>query len=250
MTMGVGFLCRTGIVIASDRQVTSTDSHTFPARKTRQISWSNGKGIYTFSGSPFTAGEFRREIESRLTRQTSASEEEVRGYFKDSLAACLKEKEGFSILLGTWVEGGWPVLRISSDFDVAEGERCEIIGWGDTALSRYLRGLVQFSVGLTINQAISWAIYFVQQGTKYSGQYVGGGTDVLLLDENRTVRVMDIAWTGPWEQQLLFLEVKLMQLLSILSHPETTPDRAKHDLELFNSYLSDFCAKVRDGKWR
>ena len=94
------------------------------------------------------------------------------------------------------------------------------------------------------------AIYFVLQAKTYDGQFVGGGTDVLFMDSNRQTHVMDIAWTEPWEKELQLMEFKTMALFGLLTHRDIPAERIPRELEVFNALAKEFCAKVRDGRWR
>jgi len=250
MTMAVGFVCEDGIVIGADRQVTGA-TYTFPECKLRGIKWKNGRGIWSYSGALDTAKEFQRELESRLMLDRVATISEVRLFLKESLNVCLKKKEGFQTLFGLWIDEEWPALLLSNRADVVDAGRCEIIGWGDSALARFLRGLFLMSPGRpTLQQATSSAIYFISQAQKYDGQYVGGGTDVWSIDSNHQTRIMDIAWTGPWEKELDVMEFKTVALFGLLTHREIPAERIPQELEASNLHVKGFCAKVREGRWR
>src|SRR5882762_6681886 len=133
MTMSVGFLCSDGVVISADRQVTNPASgYTFHEQKLGILSV-NGvvRHIWSYAGNVDTAKKLARELRTKLPTQ-SVSKKEAELLLRTALKKCLKPREHFYTLFGTYVPKGDPVLWMASGLDVLEIERCEIIGTADS----------------------------------------------------------------------------------------------------------------------
>jgi hypothetical protein len=109
VTMAVGFICKDGLVIAADRQITGAN-YTFQECKLHTINWMNGRGLWTYAGSCDTAKLYWQELESRLNLKTKVTRAELQGTLKEVLSASVKKKENFNTLLGAWTEGEDKVL--------------------------------------------------------------------------------------------------------------------------------------------
>lgn len=247
MTMCVGFMCRDGVVLGSDRQMTIPGSHTFSECKLHSMAWVKGRAIWGYSGSPDTAKRLYKELESSLSTFCGVARSELREHLESALKTTLGKKEEFYSLFGARAEGDWkPLLLMSDGVKAVEVEKCEIIGHGDSSVTRYLRGkFLRFPSFPTVGQAIAHAIYFVAQAKKYQGQFVGGGTDVYLIDADRRTKVMDVPSTDAWEKELDLIEFRTDALFRLLSDNEITEERISAELEAFNGFSKDFCTKVR-----
>jgi hypothetical protein len=94
-------------------------------------------------------------------------------------------------------------------------DRCEIIGYGDSPLARFLRGrLLDLPFGLTVAQARIYTTYFISQAKKYDGQYVGGPTDVYSIEFNwqkqrGEIRIVEADQTPGWEDTINLFQREL-----------------------------------------
>jgi len=220
MTMAVGFLCRDGVVIGADRQVTGAN-YTFPECKLISFSWANGHGILAYSGGRDTFMNFASELGSRVPDSLTMQKSDVKKLLKDCLTASLQKKETFLTIFGFWIEGKSPSLIMSNTerriVDVAD---CEVIGYGDSPLTRSLLGRFRdVPHSITVHQARIYAVNFISQAKKYDGQYVGDGIDVYSVDHSgdtgeRCVRVLDAGQTGTWETQIQLMNYWMDVLFS------------------------------------
>lgn len=207
MTMAVGFVCKDGIVIGADRQVTGAN-YTFPECKLKSLKWKNGHGIFGYSGNRDTYHDFLNEIWARFTPDAALTHDDVKRLIKETLKATeLARKEQFFSLFGFWLDGERPDLFMSNAQRVVSVTECEVIGYADSPLARFFLGkffdVLHF---VTVHQARIYAVYFISEVKKYDGQYVGGGIDVYSIDMSgqngeRCVRVLDAGRTTEWEQQ-------------------------------------------------
>lgn len=254
MTMAVGFVCEDGAVIAADRQLTG-QTYTYPECKLHGHRWVKGRAIWAYAGNADTAKKLSAELDKEDCFgqfATPTDWADVKERLRTALKRCVKSKEEFLTLFSAWIDDDKiPSLFLTQGTEPIGVQECEVIGTADSPLTRYLRGLfLSFPSYPTVQQAINWAIYFILQAKTYDGQFVGGGTDVWYLDFNRQTRVLDPAWTGPWENELKMMEFKTVALFGLLTHPNISAERIPKELEAFNSYVNEFCSKVRDGRWR
>jgi hypothetical protein len=112
MTMAVGFLCRDGVVIGADRQVTGPN-YTFPECKLSSVKWKNGHGIFAYSGNHDTYRDLEMEIHKRFVGTASIARSDVKPLLKESLVTALKKKEQFFTLFGFMVDHEWQSLLMS-----------------------------------------------------------------------------------------------------------------------------------------
>lgn len=226
MTMAVGFLCRDGVVIGADRQVTNQASgYTFPECKIVSFKWGNGHGILAYAGSRDTFMILSREIGLRISDDPILHDSETRQLLIDSVKASAGKKEQFCTLFGYWLDAensprlvmSVPGLRL---VDVPE---CEVIGYGDSPLSRFLLGRFRDVPHLvTVPQARIYAVAFIAEAKKYDGEFVGGPIDVYSIDMSgqngeRSVRVLDAGQTGNWEEQIGLMAYKTDVAFSYLT---------------------------------
>lgn len=146
MTMAVGFVCRDGIVIGADRQVTGAN-YTFPECKLHSLKWKNGHAIFAYSGERDSCQEFLKEISERFTQDVFLQWENVRSLLKESLAAlALKDDEAFLTLFGFMLDDRKPHLLMSTSRQrVIDVPECEVIGYADSPLARFPNRQIQGS---------------------------------------------------------------------------------------------------------
>lgn len=245
VTMAAGFLCSDGVVIAADRQITGSQ-YTYQECKLNTLKWANGTAIWGYSGSPDTAKRLDAELKDCFTPNVSVQHPIVATGLELSLTKSLKKKEAFATLFGAWLDGEEsPSLLISNGVNAVPVSRCEVIGWGDSPLARYLRGLFLKGSSMTnVSQAIVIAIYFLLQGKNYDGQWVGGGTDVFIIDSQHRHRKIDVGRTRIWESALEAIERENVALWQSL----TGTDSFAHNMAPFSQFIGKaefFSAQVR-----
>lgn len=213
--MAVGFLCKDGVAIGADRQVTGAN-YTFPECKLSTANWKNGSAIWAYSGERDTHLEFDKEIFSRFWREETITPEQVKPHLQDSLKSSLRKKEVFHTLFGYLLDGEYPVLLMGTASDrVLVVRECEVIGYGDSPLARFLIGrYTDMPFSLTVQQARMYIVYFISQAKKYDGQFVGGPIDVWTVDQSgdngaRCTRILDAGQTPAWEQEINLFQYKM-----------------------------------------
>ena len=243
MTLVAGFLCHDGIVLAADRQMTST-TYTFPDVKLNSLRWVKGRAIWGYSGNLDTANRLEREFQSEFGQFSQVSRHDLSSFIEKALKKALKRREHFYTLFGAAIEGEQPCLFVSDGKRVAPVSRCEIIG-SDSSSIRYLRGLFLRSLSTSVNRATVFAIYLLSQAKKYDGQWIGGGTDICLIDSTGYVKVMDAPQTQTWEGELDIVQSWTVNLFSFLSDPDISPEWIDRRFKEFREKAESFCEKVR-----
>lgn len=226
MTMAVGFVCRDGVVIGADRQVTGTN-YTFPECKLKTLKWENGHGIFAYSGSRDTYQALLPQIWARFKSDALLKYEDVQRLLKEALEASLHKKEQFFTLFGFVLEGERPQLLLTTpSLRVLNVTECEVIGYGDSPLARSLLGRFQdVPHFVSVHQARVYAVHFISEAKRYDGQYVGDGIDVYSVDHSgeqgtRCVRVLDAGQTGAWENEIRVMTYWMDVLFSDLTDKE------------------------------
>src|ERR1700693_3749465 len=210
MTMCIGFVCGNGLVVAADSQHTFPDGHTFHEAKVHSFKWKNGRAIWGYAASNSDTSKIVWEMmERRLLLEKSFNRTEIKTVLTEVLGEVVRSEEQFLMLVGSWTEGEHPVLLRSNGSDVVYGERCEVVGFGDTSLSRFWRDLFLKAIpNPSVWQASIAAIYFIMQAKKYNGQFVGGDTDgfVMAGSPATLIRVLTRQFTEAWEHRLEMME--------------------------------------------
>jgi ATP-dependent protease HslVU (ClpYQ) peptidase subunit len=246
MTICIGFQCRDGLVLAADRQMTM--GHTYQECKLHQLKWKNGRAIWGYAATNADTSKIvALEVERKFTLDTSVSRSEIPDVLKEVLTKCLKgkNKESFVTLLGARTEGEQKSLLISNNRDVIYGERCEVIGLGDSALSRFFRGLF-LRMSLTVYQASILAIYVIKQEKAYNGQYIGGGTDVFFLeDSSPLMRLFTESQTLEWERELSMIEGVIARYFQNMTDPDVLPQTKVDGINYFNSTVQSLAERIK-----
>jgi hypothetical protein len=213
MTIAIGFLCLDGVVLASDRQITGDNRYTFPERKYSTFAWQNGCGVVVYAGSRDAHTAFDKTLDALLPADLSVDAKEAQERFGAALKS-LPKKEIFSAIFGFWVTAQQrPSLLLGStdgrgNSRVTESYDCEVIGWGDSSLSRYILGNITSVDGRrTVAKAKIYCVRIISAASVYEAQYVGGGIDVLSVshceDLGRIgITVLDAGPAKAWEEEI------------------------------------------------
>jgi hypothetical protein len=244
VTMAAGFICRDGLVITADRQFTS-DLHTYQECKLRDLRWCNGLAIWGYAGSPETARRVSEELTKRFNQNTTVLRTEIQNILLSILDGILKKKEVFGMLFGAWTDGEDRILLSASGPGVSVVPRCEVIGWGDSPLARYLRGLYLRMGQLSVWQASVLGMYFILQGKTYDGKYIGGPTDVFIIDKNRKRREIEVGSSRAWETVLETMDQQVANLFSVFTDADVSEIDRHQAMSEFFGRVDMFSSQVR-----
>jgi hypothetical protein len=246
MTMVAGFVCRDGLVIAADRQFTSEETATYQECKLSELRWKNGLAIWGYTTA---STDTTRRVKDELSRRFSPDNTVVRADIEDAIASSLRdslrEEEFFGLLFAAWTEDEEKILFSSSGTRVSVVPRCEIIGWSGSTLDRYLRGLYLRMGQLSVWQASVLGMYFILQGKNHNGQYVGGPTDVFIIDKNRKRQEIPIASSRVWETALEMMDQQIASLFTVMTDAEQFHGERHEAISKFLSKADLFGNQVR-----
>lgn len=228
MTAVVGFVCVDGIIMGADRKLTTRD-YTFHERKIFSLKWRDGAALWAYAGNRDKAVLLKNDVESKITPDLALDRAGIKLRWETSLKCCIKKNEAFQSLFGCWTDDG-PVLWLSNGIQVISVPDCEIIGLGDSALSRYLRGnYIEVPGPVVVQQARIYAAQFIKCIEKYDGNFVGGGADVGELS-SRWARIYDAAQTEEWSEQMRELEYRWHLFVRVLINRDFPLDVEMHDV--------------------
>jgi hypothetical protein len=211
------------------------------------VKWKNGRAAWGYSGNYDMAKIVWEKINENFALSETITRDQIKIVLSKALAECMKKKEQFFLLFSAWTEGEEKVLLFSGGTDVMYGDRCEIIGTGDSPLSRFLRDIYLRAIQVpTVWQSALAAIYIVGQEKKYNGQFIGGGTDIILIESPvQPAHIMFPEHCQEWEKQLSLLESRNVNLLSAFTDPECGEEILEERKKHFESMLSWFSGEAR-----
>jgi 20S proteasome alpha/beta subunit len=248
MTMAVGFVCRDGVVIGADRQVTGAN-YTFPECKIESIGWENGSGIFAYSGGYDVFQDFKKVLWKTIDPSSSHKADDITIKLQETLKAlALKKGETFFLLFGFMLSNDHHArLLVSTETKrVVKVQECDVIGYGDSPLARSLLGRFKdVPHFVTVNQARFYAVDFVSQAKRYDGQFVGDGIDVYSIDNSSSgngghcTRVLDAGQTGKWEEEIRLIHYWMDVLFSKVTDRENPValDQFKERLQAFRVWI-------------
>lgn len=190
MTIAMGFVCSDGIVLCSDRQMTSDGGMKFQAKK---LSYLTGmfEGIQmtacsAYAGDPEGAKILRTEIRERLGKEIAASKlfalqslkarKALEKIFKNPHAKHLE------MLIGIRFNSGEKCLFRTKGRKVLEATT-EYIGIGDSSVLRYLAEVLLPRTLLSVSEANVLGSYFVSIANRFVDG-CSGGPDVFTIYDN------------------------------------------------------------------
>jgi hypothetical protein len=230
MTMVIGFLCPDGVVIGADRRisVTTDTGTTFGESKIESYRWSNGSSIVGYSGDRDTWIRLRKELSGRLGSSMVLYDDDLRHAIAGALDHSLADGEAFCTFVGYWVDGERPCLIKTDGKKISDVSSCEVIGWGNSSLSRYLMSTYEVLHHVSVPQVMVYAVNFISQATLYDGQYIGNGIDIYSL---RIIKGL-----GPTPEG----RVGVMMLPSYaVAEYQANIDAMNHQLNILFGHLTD-----------
>lgn len=182
MTIAIGFLCSDGIVLCSDRQMTSDGGMKFSAKKLSHMS-----GLFhgvqmtlasAYAGDPEAAKILRTEIRERLGKEIASSRS-----VRKSLEKIFNNKHSkyLEMLIAIRFSSGEKCLFRTKGRKVVEA-RTEYIGSGDSSALRYIAGFLLPHM-LSVKEAQVLGSYIVSVANRFVDG-CSGGPDVFTIYDN------------------------------------------------------------------
>lgn len=247
-TIGIGFRCRDGVVLAADQQVTWGSSHKAYERKLCNHYSHGWDAAFTYAGSPVLWKSFNDKFgeamklltEPPTTRIIREMIETILGLFDDLRDDPMR----LNLLCAVTVPGEDHELFRTEGYVIHRATDYEYVGCGDSSLLRFLGPLITASppvaradqTGRIVRQAVMMATYLVMKAkTHVDG--CGGDTDVFVLrpDGSQTL------WSSPEiykiEQMMLMLEHHTSNVAAHFFDRRFPDDQLAETLELLVSRL-------------
>ena len=188
MTIALGFVCKDGVLLCADRQMSVGESHKFEANKLFWAKIGNCTVSFAYAGDPDAAlVMFRRLREGLRELPPSSKETFVRDRGRAVLEKVFEDKhsEGLQTLIGMSIEDPFqdtsPFLFKTWDSKVVDGY-LEYIGSGDSSALRYLCDFL-LQDEFTVDEASVLGSYVISVANRYV-YGCGGGPDRLVLHDN------------------------------------------------------------------
>lgn len=191
VTIAIGFCAEDGIVLAADREITSSLGTKYQQKKVFSIlahRWAIGIS-YAGYCDIFDCVHEKIKTELEPLTQQSPTFEILTGLIKDILGEEKKEHRNKMILSTLLAISIGPQVRLykSEAATVSPAGGWKVLGMGDTPLTHYLVNTLMESSRDRFDQyeALLLAAYVVIQANKYT-QGCNGGPDILIVQKHGT----------------------------------------------------------------
>jgi hypothetical protein len=249
VTIGIGFKCIDGIVLAADQQVTWRDSHKSYERKL--CGHSSGKewnATFTYAGSPVLWKSFNDKFgEAMALLPVPPTVKSIRDVIETVLSFfddLKQEPENLSLLCAVTVPGDDHLLFRTSGYVIHKITDYEFVGFGDSSLLRFLGPLITASppvatpdqMGRIVRQAVMMATYLVMKAkTHVDG--CGGDTDVFVVRPDTSLTLWSLTEIYKMEQMMLMLEHHAQHVAAHFFDRRFSDDQLAKTLEFLVSRL-------------
>jgi hypothetical protein len=222
MTIGIGYQCSDGVVLCSDRQVTSTTGFKQAQRKI----WSSqavDKWSFIFSYSGLT--DAATVMFRRVTEGLKEKFEFAKGTFPYQRARAVLDEvyfdhasEGLETLIGFYSDHQSAHLFKTNGTHVVDG-LAEYIGVGDSSALKYISSFLRPRLH-TIEEAKALATYLVSVANRYVDG-CSGGPDIYTLNDNGVIVETNLGIQSQHETHFLQYEEQIgNELRRLLLEPD------------------------------
>jgi hypothetical protein len=243
VTIGIGFMCRDGILLSADTQITWPQNHKYYESKLYYHQRINEYSIaLTFAGNPNLAKSFFGKLPSALDLVPSPVSTEKLQNCIESLLSTMdlveSDQDGLHMMIGIIVlHHGLRLLKTERKV-VSEVRGYDYVGVGDSSLLRYLSSLTMLRTVSTTQQALALSSYLILQAKRYVDG-CGGETEAFIMRRDGSIEACDVSTIGA-EHHLTVLEKHCGNLLKVFFDPDINDDEfEKEFLELGNKLKMD-----------
>lgn len=185
MTIGIGLLCTDGVVLCSDRQITTSGGSKYSKRKIFTAQRNNCTAVFSYAGDPDAAEMMFGKVSDALpeiVRQASngVSPDRARGVLEKIFRD--KHSKGLQTLIGMHM-GNQPSFLMKTFSTKVVNAYAEYIGFGDCSALRYLSDFI-FPSHLNVFEGVTLGAYLVSVASRYIDGCSGGPDHVILKNED------------------------------------------------------------------
>jgi hypothetical protein len=249
VTIGVGFKCIDGVVLAADQQVTWEDSHKSHERKLRGHSRGDKwNATFAYSGSPVLWKSFNDKFgEAMDLLPPQPSVKRIRDVIETvlNLFDGLKDNPmSLNLLCAVVVAGEDHMLFRTEGHLIHKVTDYEYIGFGDSSLLRFLGPMITATppvaaanqMGRIVRQAVMMATYLVM-AAKTHVDGCGGETDIFVVRPDCSITLWSATEIYKIEQMMLMLEHHARNVSAHFFDRRFSDDQLANTLEYLVSRL-------------
>lgn len=237
MTIGVGFVSRSGVVLAADTQYTLQGVYKFNERKMQLSIYPSCTLASTFANLPNLANVMNDRVHARLQRLKKSRGEAVVALIRDEARRLSREYpeemayQQFLWAVGTSEE---PARLVRFSGGVVDEPRAACIGGGDSSLVRYLMsqtGRIPHTFW-NLTDVVQFAAFIVQQAKQFVDG-VGGATDIVTVTRHGEYNLLSRTASEGFEEDFKLFQRAQEMLYNIWTNSavdEEGRSRLIHDL--------------------
>ena len=188
MTIGVGFFCEDGILLAADNLVTWEGMHQYYECKLYPYSDKECQVVFTYAGNPdlmkMFDGKFKSTVSTDIKPPVTVAK--IQNHIEAvllNIAALTVPGELLRVLAGIVIPGKEFGLVKTDNLIVRPVTTFDYVGTGDSSVVRYLSPLMIRTRGYTAQQAKLIAAYLLWVAKRYVTG-CGGNTDIVIMRPN------------------------------------------------------------------
>lgn len=177
VTVALAAKCADGVIMCADTEVGNGEYKFYKSKIFRLPIpyWINGEVLLAYAGSPDLMDSIAEKLRSELVN----GEKNVEAALQKSLNAAFQTSEEAHQVLCAFSDGALHLLKsLQRSISPVSGWDC--VGFGGSALVRYLGGIFLNGCELPIQLGIPICNYIVSQAKKYVN-YCGGDTNLVVL---------------------------------------------------------------------
>jgi 20S proteasome alpha/beta subunit len=251
MTIAIGFRCEDGIVLCSDREM-STPEYSYYDCKISLVGLADA--YFLMAQSAYDADDMTRiyeQISSRISGSAKTLDQirqdiqEVLTGFKEWNPDIIEHQTLIAIMPSA---NKYVLWKTANDKISPVLQTCSIIGSGNSALTQYLMAtLLRQTLPLTIQQAVIYGIYIIRQAKKYlPGCGSLGPTDVVSFPtKTGNPNHAHAVFINAVETFLDSLETQASNLFSTLIDRRSNSGYNDHCIGQFADFLKVIAEKVK-----
>ena len=247
VSIAIAAICKDGLVMCADTQVTHPNGDKSYECKisTIQLSENRGTLVLSYAGIPDDEKAVVERLRNKIAGQDKTFDD-VRTDLQDALNKVLgRSRRNHQMLCGYCDSGNFRLLK-TSDRVISPVDCWDCVGWGDSALTKYLGAIFLSGDILPLLRAVPICIYLIAQAKKYVG-WCGGDTDIAVLNPNGEVTELPLG--TKYDAACAMVERWLNGILTSATEPSVTAESINELImalrNVMNQQIGDITAFLR-----